>query len=183
MYLGKNSKNNLRTVAIVRTETQRRLYTTCFRGTSLPLAGNFLRWDRAYDLLSDPEVSLHLANELTELWEMRELQFGTHSLNILHSTPVGWESTAPLQDYAKTDLEEFDLNRRSWGLRVKPSRTDLLAPKTNELSIVYEFKSEDGEPTAIIHSMYPGSDVGELYGNVTNREKRVFFDWNHPGAV
>ena len=96
---------------------------------------------------------------------------------------VGWESTSALSDYKEDDLERFTINRRSKGLRVKMCRTDLLAPKTCELTIVYELKIEDDKLVAIIHSIYPGQDIGELRGNVTVREKRVFFDWNHPGQI
>lgn len=180
MYIGKTLKSGVNAAVIVRRTTEKRLLTKCFRGTTLPLAGNFLRWGSAEELFRDREVMEHFLAELDELWSKRD--FGTSSVSIVHSMPVGWESTSALQNYADGDLEEFDLNRRSCGLRVKPSRTDLLAPQTNELTIVFEFKSEDDKAVAIVHSIYLGSDVGELDGDVTDREKRVFFDWSHPGA-
>lgn len=181
MYIGKTLKSGRSAAIIVRRSTEERLQTKCFRGTSLPLAGNFLRWGSAEELFRDREVMERFIAELDELWSKQE--FGTHSLSIAHSMPVGWESTASLPNYTEADLEEFDLNRRSWGLRVKPTRTDLLAPKTNDFTVVFQFKPEDSKAVAIVHSIYPGSDVGELNGDVTAREKRVFFDWSHPGAV
>ncbi|MES2994799.1 MAG: hypothetical protein V4681_02100 [Patescibacteria group bacterium] len=181
MFIYKTLNSGIRVAIVVRRTTEERLWTKCFRGTALPLAGNFLRWCSADQLFSDCEVVEHFLTELDELWSKQE--FGTSSVSIVHSMPVGWESTGALQNYANDDLEEFHLNRRSWGLRVKPGRTDLLVPKTNELTLVFELKSEGGEAVAVVHSIYPGKDVGELDSNVTDREKRVFFDWEHPGAV
>lgn len=181
MYIGKTLKSGVGVAIVVRRTTEERLWTKCFRGIALPLAGNFLRWCTAEDLFRDAGVMEHFLAELDELWSKQE--FGTSSVSIVHSMPVGWESTDALENYAEDDLEEFHLNRKSWGLRVKTSRADLLAPKTHEFTLVFEFKSEGGEAVAVIHSIYPGSDVGELDGDVTDREKRVFFDWSHPGAT
>lgn len=181
MFLEKKLEDGTSLIIRVREHTQERLLTTCFRPTSKPLAGNFLRWCSVGELFGDAHVMEIFMADLEGLWSQEE--FGTSSLTITHSMPVGWESTASLQNYELGDLEEFDLNRRSWGLRVKRSRTDLFAPKTNELTIVFEFKSEDGKAVAIVHSIYPGIDIGELHGDVTEREGRIFFDWNHPGEV
>lgn len=181
MYIRNTLNSGTRASIIVRRTTEERLWSKCFRGTALQLAGNFLRWCSADQLFRDCEVMEHFLAELDELWSKQE--FGTSSVSINHSMPVGWESTDALENYAEDDLEEFRLNSRSWGLRVKPSRTGLLAPKTNELTLVFEFKSEGGEAVAVVHSIYPGKDVGELDRDVTDREKRVFFDWNHPGAT
>ena len=52
----------------------------------------------------------------------------------------------------------------------------------NEVTLVLEFKSEYDSPVAVIHSLYPGHDVGDLEGDMTVREDRVWFNWNHPGA-
>lgn len=179
MYIDKTLKSGVGAAIIVRRSTEERLQMKCFRG-SLAFAGNFLRWNSADELFRDGEVMQHFLAELDEMWSKQD--FATHSVNIVCSVPLGWESSASCEDYSKNDLEQFNLNRRSWGLRVKLSQKNLLAPRTSELTVVYEFKSEDGKAVAIVHSIYPGSDVGELNGDVTEREKRVFFDWNHPGG-
>lgn len=64
---------------------------------------------------------------------------------------------------------------------VKTSCTDILAPQTYDLTIIYQFMFFDKKPKVFIHSMYPGYDIGELIGDITKRENRIFFDWNHPG--
>ncbi len=179
MYIVKTLKNGVRVWIIVRRKTKERLRTKCFRGLAQPLAGNFSHWESAEGLFNDPEMMKQFLAELSEVWSDQD--FSTHSVSLVHTTPVGWESSAPLESYAPEDLERFKPNRKSSGLRVKPTRIDLLAPQTNELTIVYEFKPEDGQAVAIIHSIYPGRDIGNLDGDVTNREKRIFFDWNHPG--
>ncbi len=181
MFIEKNLKSGVIAAIVVRSTTKNRLDTKCFRGTSEVLAGNFCLWNSAEELFSDREVMGHFLAELDEMWLAQN--FGTHSVGVVYPTHVGWESTSPLKNYDEKDLEQFDLNRQSWGLRVKPASIDLLAPQTNELTIVYEFKSEDDRPVAVVHSIYPGKDIGELYGDVTDREQRVFFDWFHPGQV
>lgn len=179
MYISKTLKSGVNAAIIVRRATEERLQTKCFRGTSLALAGNFSRWSSADELFRDREVLEHFLAELNVMWEKQD--FATHSVSIVHSSPTGWESTDDAKKYVETDLEQFNLNRRSLGQRVHLSHKHLLAPKTSELTIVYEFKSEDGKAVAIVHSIYPGSDVGELNGDVTEREQRIFFDFNHPG--
>lgn len=180
MFITRKLKNSgVRVAIIARGTTEDRLRTTCFRGNSLRLAGNFSRWHTVNEVFSEPEVIGQFLASLEEDWEKRD--FGTTSVSFMCSTPVGWESTDRLDKYTAEDLEPYRPNRKSSALRVKPTRTDLLAPATSELTIVYELKAEEGEPVAIIHSIYPGSDVGDLKGDFTKRENRVFFDWNHPG--
>ncbi len=179
MYLTKKTKREIDASIIVRNNTEARLRTKCFRGTTIKRAGNFFRWDSAESLFSDQEVLEQFLEELDDAWQDQD--FGTHSVTITHPLFVGWEGTDELIYYSLDDLERFDLNRKSWGLRVKQERGHLLSPKTQELTIVFEFKREKERAVAVIHSLYPGCDVGELIGDVTEREQRVFFDWNHHG--
>ena len=180
MFIRKNLWNGVEVAIIVRGDAEDRLARKCFRGTSLKLAGNFSRWHSAQDLFQDPVVLEQFLDDIHGLWVKED--FATHSFTAVHPEMVGWESTAPLENYKAEDLEQFDLNRRSWGLRVKSSCTNLFAPQTNEITLVFEFKIEGSKPVAVVHSIYPGRDMGELYGDMTDREKRVFFDWNHPGV-
>lgn len=179
MYIVRTLKSGIGAAIIIRRSTEERLSTKCFRGTSLAFAGNFLRWNSADELFRDREVMQLFLAELDEVWSKQE--FGTHGVNIACTSPVGWEGTDDAKKYEESDLEDFNLTRRSWGKRVHLSRQDLLAPKTSELTIVYEFKSEDDQAVSIIHSIYPGIDVGELDGDMTGREQRIFFDFSHPG--
>lgn len=169
-----------RIAIIVRKRTIDRLKTTCFRGPSFRMAGNFFLWNSVESLFIDMCVLQPFLFGLDEDWENKE--FGTQGISIDYPENVGWESTSPIEKYSNDDLEQFNLNRKSWGLRVKASRgKELLAPLTNLLTLVYEFRSEGEMPVAIVHSVYPGRDIGELYGDVTSREGRIFFDWSHPG--
>jgi hypothetical protein len=181
MYLPKKLNSGAEAAVVVRSNTEQRLKSTCFRGSSKRLAGNFLRWNSVHELFRDSLVMEALLTHLDEI--LLKPDFGTHSLGIIHTMLVGWEGTADLSNFTADDLEQFDLNRRSWGFRVKTSRTDLLASKTKELTVVFEFKPEEGRAVAVVHSIYPGKDVGELKGNVSEREKLVFYDWNHPGEI
>ena len=179
MYIGKILDDGVPVSIIVPDQTEERLQSTCYRGNSFSRAGNFLHWWSSEGLLRDPELMLYFLEELNQLWS--EQAFGTRSVCIVHSDYVGWESTSPLALYEDEDLEVFQLNRRAHALRVKLDCTHLLAPLTKEVTIVFEFKEGKDRTVAIVHSAYPGFDVGDLSGDVTEREHRVFFDWNHPG--
>ncbi len=181
MHIRKVLKSGVGVSIIVRMTTEERLLTRCFRGTDLRLAGNFSAWNSVFWFWKDQLVLDQFLREVEDLWATRD--FDTHSVNINHNVFVGWESTSPIERYNTDDLESFRLNRRAQGLRVKTDRADLLAPRTKEITIVFEFRSENDRPVAIIHSIYPGRDVGDLDGDITEREGRVFFDWNHSGEI
>lgn len=168
-------------IILARYNTEQRLEKTCFRGLDLALAGNFCKWRSLTMVLANPLVMHEFLCELDDLWGKRD--FGTHSLKITTDKVVGWESTASINNYDQESLEPFSLNGKVRGLRVKLSHKDLLAPQTCELTIIFEFKAEGGDAVCVIHSIYPGHDIGELDGDVTKREGRVFFDWSHPGEV
>lgn len=174
-------QRNANLMIIVRTDTEERLKTTCFRGTNVQLAGNFFRWDSARALFSDEQVLDEFMEEIENSWEERE--FATQSITITHDELIGWDSTDDFLHYQPEDLELFEPSRKSRGLRVKTSCTEIYAPQTDELTIVYQLKEEQGRPVVIIFSIYPGRDIGELRGDVSAREEIVFFDWNHPGET
>ena len=157
-----------------------RLSKTCFRGTHVQCAGNFFRWSGADTLLEDAFVQQLLDQKMEELWTKWRLGIG--SLLVVYHSQVGWESTVPLKLHRRHLLERFKPNHKSRSLRVKLLLHGVTAPKTNLITIVYDFKLEEGEPTMIIRSIYPGLDIGPLAGDVTRRTQRVFFDWDHPGA-
>jgi hypothetical protein len=160
-----------------------RLWTTCFRGTHLRLAGNFSKWNSVGDMISDNDIMRYFVEEFAEAMERRE--FGTNSFMGDCDEDVGWASTAPVGSipYAVREhhLEEFNLNRRAKALRVKPD-AGLSAPKTPIFTVVYELWNGQ-TPTMTVGSIYPGPDVGNLLGNVSEREGVVFFGWEHPGEA
>ncbi|MDQ5969063.1 MAG: hypothetical protein QG579_220 [Patescibacteria group bacterium] len=179
MFIRKLLRSDILVDIVTRYHTKERLASTCFRGADVRKAGNFSRWDCIEKVLEDASVLEELLDDLNEACLDRNL--GTSSLNIECPEIVGWESTDNIDRYTPDDLEHFNLNRKGHGLRLKLDRTDIRAPKTHMLTLVYELKSEDGNFVALIHSIYPGVDVGDLVGNVTKREGRIFFDWGHPG--
>lgn len=164
---------------LARDVTIARLGNTCFRGPNKALAGNFFAWVNMRTFLNDLRVNQQIMSALRviNLGETSE----THSIEMNLDHPIGWSSTDELDKYPQEDLEEFRPNRHSTGLRVKTSCQKHRAPKTSTLTIVFEFKDEGDSFVAVIHSVYPGIDIGELDGDVSKRENVVFFDWNHPG--
>jgi hypothetical protein len=166
-------------VMIVRQITEERLVKTCFRGIDVKLAGNFLRWNSSFELLSDAHVKYMFIRDIDEAFRNNSWN---NSVCIEYGLPVGWSGTDDVSKYSQSDLEDFEPNRRSRASRVRLDRRDLLAPKTDLLTIVYELKREEtGYIVAVVHSIYPGKDIGELRGDITQSEQVVFFDWNHPG--
>ena len=179
MYIHIDRERSDGTIAVIaRREARDRLQGKSFRGTSIALAGNFCRWNNVRDLFSHIQV---VAGFRTDVEQALSEHSRTNSVAIDCCEIIGWSSTDDLSRYHPDDLERFEPNRKSSGLRVKLSRPDLRAPLTKLVTIVYELKEEGYGVVAIIHSVYPGRDIGELHGDVTERESCVFFDWSHPG--
>lgn len=155
-----------------------RLNRTHFRGRGLKQAGNFKLWQSLEEMFKGTLRNM-LADDAWERWA--EQDFGTSSSVFLMPVNVGWESTLDQKLCRPDELEEFAPNRRSTALRVRTDLEDRLAPLTREITVIYELSEQRGEPKVTIWSLYPGTDIGELNGDITKREGRVFFDWNHPG--
>ncbi len=162
---------------IVRSITERRLSNTCFRGIGRPLAGNFSRWGNATQLFGDKLITSMLVEDAE-----RAICDGSYSWSISYDIKrvVGWSSTDDLVRYRPEDLTRFSLNSRATGLKVGP---DFMAPKTSFVTLSCEVKIDDVPPqvVVIVHSIYPGRDIGGLVGDVSNREGIAFFDWDAIG--
>ena len=164
-----------------------RLSNTCFRN-NLACAGN-LRYKSLRELIADPEILTRFEKQALDALRKELESGGPRPHNSIHLTVqhprkhVGWESTVPLRAVPADLLEEFDLNRMARGLRVKLAATHVFAPLTDLITFCCEFRYQaDQRKYAIrLWSVYPGVDVGHLYGDVTKREGRVFLDFNHPG--
>ncbi len=170
--------NDLPTQLVVRRGTKKRLDATCFRGKEKALAGNLSLWNDCFELFADPFVVESLVIDASET--VRTL-YRSASICINYGPSVGWSGTDQIEKYTDDSLECFNLNEKSTGLRVLTGLTEFTAHHTNLVTIVYEVKQEGNVHIIIVHSVYPGEDVGELYGNVSLRESVVFFDLNHPG--
>ena len=180
MHLQRTLKDGTSLSLVMRQVTSNRLSLTCFRGRKIRCAGNFSMWSGPEPMFRNNLVRAEFNRHLSEMFTKDE--FGTHSVTIESFQVVGWESTAPLKDFDENQLEPFEPNRHSSALRVRRDLENILAPQTNKVTIVFEFKREGEAAAAIIHSIYPGNDVGELDGDLTDREQCVFFDFDHPGA-
>ena len=180
MHITRRLEDGRKVVIIVRPDTEIRLKGKCFRGRHERKAGNFLNWRSASEVFRDPHI---LREFLRDVADALAAGAQLNSVEIRHHSNVGWSSTMPATPRKPDYVERFNPNRRSIAWRVKLDRTDVLAPRTDLVTIVYEVKHEDGRLVAIIHSTYPGEDVGEIEGNVSYRERVVFFGFSHPGAA
>jgi hypothetical protein len=172
-------KGNFHLILVVRGSVKERLKSTCFRGKDKPLAGNFFRWESVEKMFSDDIIVNDFVSEIRDADLNRE--FETLSFEFDCGVPVGWASTDELDSYDEDDLEQFQPNRRSTAMRVRLDRRDIPAPKVNRVTFVVENKVEAGTAVVVLHSVYPGGDIGKLSEDITSREGVVFFDWNHPG--
>jgi len=162
-------------------QTKRRLAKTCFRGKYQPLAGNFRQWETVDQVLGDVWIKAELTKEVLDL--IKQKAFGVHSVTISHGMDVGWESTDPLDQFSSDELEPFYPNGNSEALRVAlPSKLNRKAPLTNEVTFVFALALMRGQSRFELKSLYPGTDIGELYGDISAREQRVFYGWEHPGV-
>jgi hypothetical protein len=177
---------------VVRTRTKDRLRNTCFRGRSVTKAVNFSRWASVEELVDDCANALenHFRNVIENdlLARSSEGPFPTESFELDCGVSVGWASTDKRERYQSEGalLERFAPNRASTALRVRNDATLSgfhYAPRTTAVTFVCEVRHEDGAWVVVIHSIYPGSDIGELKGDVTEREGVVFFGWEHPGMT
>ena len=184
MHIDKISENGQSVRISMTNRAKERLPTTCFRREStIQLAGNFRYWANLAEFFGDNWVHGELLWHIDKLIESKDE--GAHSATLVSRWWLGWESTDLLSKYSRiSDLEKFNPNRRSRALRVRMDRSKYRkAPPTNRVTVVFEFRlaTDVDKHLVIIHSIYPGEDIGELAGDVTDREQRVFFDWNHPG--
>jgi hypothetical protein len=179
MFFERNMPSGQMARIVVPQFTIDRLYTTCFRGHELRCAGNFHRWRTVDSLLKDDGILTRLLEEIEDV--ATEPSADSESVTIEHTAFVGWESTISRDSCLEADLEEFSPNQYATAMRVIPSRTQYLAPQTKDVTVIFKFHLECGIPTIVIKSIYPGTDIGEIDGNVTDREGRVFLDWSQPG--
>lgn len=180
MFILKNFNRHLSIGIAVRLEAEQRISEKRFKGKSVPVAGNFSRWGSLYELMRDVKALSSLCAELENAYNVSE--FGTHSFEVEFEDFIGWSNTDDLEIYNEDDLEEFNPNRKSVGYRVRMDRTRIKAPKTKVVTFVYEFRDEPALPVAVIHSIYPGNDIGEVRGEISKDLSIVFFDYNHPGV-
>jgi len=164
---------------VVPKETEERLQGTCFRGCGLRKSGNFAHWRSPGDLFNNAHILRKFLRDVAE-------NFATGSsqgrVTIKYHSNVGWSSTVPAPPRKPDGVEMFYLNHHSVSWRVKPDRVDLLAPQTDLVTIVYQVQDTPGRPLVLVHTLYPGRDVGPLLGNVSARERVVFFNLGHPGV-
>lgn len=178
--------NGTRVWASVADIAVQRLKGTCFRGTHRACAGNFSKWGNALDMFDGSEDVMDQLIEDVEQ-AVRAETWGANSVCMKLGYMVGWTATCARGTISEDVLEPFTLgkNGKASGLRVKLDATHILAPQTDLATVIYELRSgrSSGSFQVIVWSIYPGPDVGEIQGNITERERQVFFDFNHPGQL
>lgn len=167
-------------------QTLHRLRGTCFRPTKEPLAGQFLYWLNLFDILQDqwfrPSFLAEVETVVAGFSGDRRQQY----FSVKHTEPVGWSATAPRQEFAASELEEFRPSQRSVAMRLRKD-SGRMAPLTNEVTFSGDFLKLSDRWSLVIYSVYPGPNIGRLSGpngsvvDLTASRGVVFFDWSHPG--
>jgi hypothetical protein len=164
---------------VMRQVGERSISEKHFKCKNVRCAGNFFKWACIGELFDEQDFIDAIFKDASVAFGERHI--GTSSFSYNFRCPVGWSSTAPIHNFRREDFERFCINKWSSGQRIRRNRTDLRAPKTDLVTVIYELKDEGEKIVIVIHSLYPGMDIGELKGDVSQREGCVFFDWDHPG--
>ena len=184
MFFKTTFPNGVRFNIIVGHEETIKLQHRSFRGPGSPYAGNFFGFSRVEYVVRDrlffDDLRVSASQKVREMIS-RGKSYADFSCTFDCGKPVGWASTLPLALVPADALEPFEPNRHSRALRVKPGRTDIVAPLTNLVTFACQVRCDKARWKLIIHTLYPGEDVGPILGDVTQRSKRAFLDWNHPG--
>jgi hypothetical protein len=104
----------------------------------------------------------------------------TFSITLDTKKLIGWSGTICEQQIPSEDTETFTLNKRATCRMIKHN-TDHEAPLTTEVTFIIRIPK--GNRVALLESVYPGQDVGKLEGDVSSREKVVFFGFTHKGET
>lgn len=169
---------------VMTSEVETRLNGTCFRGRSVARAGNFLLYGSYKDFMDDIQISINMLRICRrEILEANSSRFNRRTSFELKDY-VGWSSTTDIELFRPDELEPFPLNKSVTAMRV--ISRDCEAPLTKTVTVAIDFRNIENVWQAYICTIYPGRDVGELKpaGGITDvsaRERRAFFDWDHPG--
>lgn len=170
MFFKTNLPDGAPCAIVMRAKTVQRLAQTCFRGKDRPLSGNFARWDNFREMLEDRLVhNAIVADILKNVEDSGDMLEAKHfRLTFCHvANGIGWSSTTR-HDFESAATEEFRPNRCSTARRVPLHRKDIEAPLTDRITLVYELKFERSVGwVAVVHTIYPGEDVGVLSGDIT----------------
>jgi hypothetical protein len=157
-----------------------------FRGPEVHLSGNIFAWQSITQLFEDFNFLRALYEDARDALESGA-SFNSFSYNPCRD--VGWSITDDSALYQPRDLIPFTFDLRYYphaqrgtvGLMLKKYRWHLKAPLTKQITVTYELKEELDKFVIVILDLYPGRDYGEQSGNITRREKLIFFHWHHPG--
>lgn len=166
------------TILVMRHNTVTRLASTCFHGVRKALAGNLAWWMTPATFFSDIRIA-------EKVWARIERHISAGSIRtqreeIEFDFHIGWSSTDDIQYYDTDSIEPFAPTQKWCGMRVL-NDCGCTAPLTTFLTLVFEIKYEHDGVIVIVHTMYPGRDVGELRGDMSESKQIVFFDFDHEG--
>ncbi len=179
--------DDLRVHLRVEEDVLEKLNRTCFRGRDVLRAGNFFKWQNFEQFFIDMEEDIEdslVDTFIALLSENPKMVTGRDSVEIDDLGLVGWSVTDDISHYnERTELAPFFLNhakpKRGHALLVANRKR--LAPLTSTVTLVFKIRRERLRWMVRVISIYAGPSVGDHYGEVTEREKRVFFNFSHPG--
>lgn len=160
--------------------TYERIKGTCFRGKQCSQAGNSCRWHRIVDFKEDPVVHELLGISFLDLVKNGAVST-SHRIVLEFQDAVGWDSVlsyAEVPEEYRDKLVRKELNKRSHALFLPDNLVK--APLTSFLTLVVRMY-HDRHWRFVLHTIYPGNDVGELRGDMTKKHNYVWLNWSNPG--
>lgn len=177
-WLGR-SKDEKNVFALLPGKYIAHLSQTCFRKPGY-LAGNFLHWRTPEQFLWRAERFL----SKVAFDELAEGGKGQFSFELQFEEPVGWSSTIESSELPQEGLkvERRPLNTKATGLFLLPENR-VLAKLTSKVTCVGALRKSRRSVYFVLYTVYPGRDIGDLYGDMSEREKVFFLDWYSRGET
>ncbi len=156
---------------IIRPEVYKRLRETAFRGPRLACAGN-TRFKSPRECLAHPVVRFTLLRHaLNAILAHEDTGASLNRLRVEISleTVTGWSTNIDINDLtSRYSLKIVKPNAHAAGHMVIPERSNILAPTTLTLLIIYRVTFDPSTGWKLtIGTIQPGPDIGPLRGNLS----------------
>ncbi len=167
----------------------RRLRGKCFRGARMrAFAGAFALWGNFDELLDSEQFIAKLRDALRE--RLQDRRFGVHRLELKFDQAIGWDSLVELDELDSDEIEAciegppHPRQRARWHGKFMPVGVTV-ADLTDVMTIVVDIQpGRDGCTWGVfVYTMYPGHDIGDLQGDMTEKTGAVFLDFMNPGET
>ncbi len=150
-------------------------------------AGSFRDWGSIHRAF----YALHTELEPHVIETAQEVALGStgaegdepDSVELTFGRPIGWSCTRLLNAFSGERFDIVKLSARRTGWMIPEHRTDLLAPLTNQVTVIYRVCRDRHGPgwCCFLLNLRPGEDLDADDGDMTEQTGVVFYPFGHPG--